>query len=418
MLIRNTTDHWRMLAFIGGVVVFAIVAVLFFLRSINPPESISNIVENKQIESDLAVVVDASDANREESVITSVNSEPSSIEEMLDLCGILYFLWSEQCINALDSYFMHQPVFAYMLELAEQPIWADVFANPEEDLRLTQEALRKGQCRLSDGEIQSATSIECHSNAVARTGALKAECSDILKRDSYLGINEHGYPLNPTSIQTTSGAQRSFANLQNEVDPMKAQRKRTKFAEYFLEKGWMRYQCETVRNVIRTNLEGIAIDTDRAWKMHKRQGGLVGNHGPPTPEELEADYASQGTLYQQFNAWLQREVGKELIRVAGRTGNEWALMQTLGNKSHMEKLSTMNPLLYHYRRILGYRENILGRPIDNLRRNWMYSISDRFDSIDTIASLAREQGLSVDLDQMRTFVQWDAEWIRRRSLQN
>ena len=289
-------------------------------------------LSNSGLENELSDVVDSSEGmvttnpgkipieeDRKQSEMPGVNHEPEEemdLEEMFAICGVSFPLWSEACLSVLNDAYIAQEIDRSFLRLPDEPTWEFVFTDTEQSHAIAQPALANPNCNVADGQIDPERAEECHPSDLVKIGILKMECSRSLRKDQFLGVDEHGLPLGQIPYKGSASFAESDLMAYGFIeDSNKVKAERRRVTSRLLETGWLRNQCEGVSDQVFSTIDGIQVDESITWTTRKPEG-LVGLHGPPTPEKLEEDYRNEGERYQSFKRWYQREQGMEMIRQA------------------------------------------------------------------------------------------------------
>ena len=186
--------------------------------------------------------------------------EKMDLEEIFAICGVSFPLWSEECLSVLDNAYIDQEVHRSLLRLPDEPTWRDVFADTGHSHDLALHAMANPHCNVVAGNMVLDLAGECYPGDLVKIGTLKMECSQSLRRDLSLGVDENGMLIEATRGGFASLTERDLANfsLIDDQDRAKAMR-RTKIGR-FLETGWLRNRCEKVSDLVFSTVDGIHVD--------------------------------------------------------------------------------------------------------------------------------------------------------------
>ena len=102
----------------------------------------------------------------------SSSDEPTNRLDWMDVCSENSEELSEECMDALDSYFMQSPLVHLALnwiEFPNAPTYAEIFADPAGDRQRVFAALDRVECRLEEGrDVRVDLKDSCDAGAIAR----------------------------------------------------------------------------------------------------------------------------------------------------------------------------------------------------------------------------------------------------------
>lgn len=278
---------------------------------------------------------------------TDLLTPDPNIEEIYLECGDLSAPPSPLCSEKLRQFFWDKPVpyrASPILPEAAQIAFSDIFLDPSDSHEQTITVLRDEKCRLNVGDLNFDLHRHCHGDALINHALFSAYCSQ------YSRQNTLDYQPTPNDGVSLSGFQRELARAtsHDRSDNSRHVPTRNEVLVNHYRRSFVARECMEAPPQTRSRLGYW----DPAWQAKLANDRDLYGEGYRSSVDQALERKS-GELYHQLEIEYFELEFRELVTLAARLGNEYALINfdVLNDEGSREQIARLRPDL-HYLRLI------------------------------------------------------------------